>query len=558
MMQDFLEKWKKYFVFVGLLSCFINILQLTFAIYMFAIYRSIVASYSEISLYSITVVALYALLSLGFFNYLRIRLLNVASNELNQRFGERLYQHIIKIYAGPGKKTYFQGLNDLNMLQNFFNNQGVYALFDVPWAPLYLLLIYFFHPVLGGLATTGAVIVLLLSLLQNRFTRERMAKANAVNQRNKQIVDTILRNAEVVNSMGMRESLFNRWDGKNADVIQNQTVASRNAGIFQSITKPFQLFMQVLMYGVGAYYVLLGQLDVGLMVAASIIMGQAIGPIMRVMGAWKFTLQAKSAYNRLSQFMMQVDMAPEKMQMPAPAGKISAEKVYFRIDDRLLLADISFALAPGEILGIIGPSGAGKTTLCRVLLGIWPAVGGKVRLDNVDLFYWDQTELGQYIGYLPQEVELFEASVAENIARMGAAEEAWVEEAAEQVNIDEWIGTLDKGYSSQLYGDEGIIPSGGQKQRIALARALYGQPKLMVLDEPNSNLDEAGEKDLTDLFARIKQKRNMTCVIVTHQPDILSMADKILVLKSGRQIQFGPQGQVMRQLFNLQNQSRTG
>ena len=555
-MRDFLNKWKKNFVFVALLSCFINILQLTFAFYMFTIYRNIVASYHVPSLYTITVIALYALVALGFFNYLRIRLLNTAGVDLDQSLGDSVFKNILRGASVPGRQGYTQGMSDLGTLKGYFNNPGLYALFDAPWAPLYLLLIYFFHPVLGIVATIGAAIIFSLSLLQDYLTREKLGAANMKNNRNQQMVQTALRNAEAVNSMGMANDICNRWNQANAGVITDQTIASRYAGALQSVTRPLQISLQVFIYGIGAYYVMLGQLDVGLMVAGAIIMGQAVGPIMRVMGAWRFTVQAGAAYDRLSRFTAFIEQQPAKMSLPKPAGQIEARQLSLQIGQAQVLRNVSFELEPGELMGVIGPSGAGKSTLCRIMTGVWPARGGGIRLDGVDLYYWDQDELGRHMGYLAQDVELFDASVAKNIARMGPVDEALVEEAARAVHIHEWIESLPQGYYTPLGGSGGVTLSGGQRQRLGIARAIYGNPQVLVFDEPNSNLDTEGEKALIQLLADIKRQRLATCAVVTHKPEILDVVDKILMIKDGQVAAFGPKDQVFRHLLNAHAPSR--
>lgn len=547
-MRDFLNKWKKYLVFAALLSCFINILQLTFAFYMFAIYRSIVASYDELSLYTITVIALYALVCLGLFNYLRTRLLNAAGVDLNKSLGDRVFKHMLRGLALPGSQAYAQGLSDLDTLRNYFTGQGIYALFDAPWAPLYLLLIYFFHPVLGIVATLGAAVIFILSLLQDTLTRHRIGEANRRNNQNRRMVDIVLRNAEAINSMGMRHNICNHFNAENNAVIGNQTVASRHAGTLQSLTKPIQVLMQVLMYGIGAYYAMLGQLDVGLMVAASIIMGQALGPVMRAMASWRFTVQARGAYQRLRTFLDRIDSLPEKMTLPAPTGKIDARQLFCKIGQHQLLQNVSFGLSPGEQMGVLGPSGAGKSTLCRIILGLWPSMGGKIRLDDVDLFYWDQEQLGRHMGYLAQEVELFDATVGQNIARMGEVDIDRVKEAARAADMDEWIESLPEGYDTRLNPSTGIAVSGGQRQRIGLARAIYGRPSVLVLDEPDSNLDREGQAALIRILQEMKQQRRTTCVVVTHKPEIVQAMDRILVLKEGRAVQFGTPGEVFKQL----------
>ncbi|MCD6585247.1 MAG: type I secretion system permease/ATPase [Desulfobacteraceae bacterium] len=551
-MNEFLKKWKKYFIFAAVLSCFINILQLTFTFYMFSIYGQIVTSYSELSLYSITIIALYALVVLGLFNYLRTRLLNVAGLDLNKKFGDAVLKNMLKLHAYPAARGYAQGLNDLNLIMNFFNSPGLAAILDAPWAPFYLLLIVFVSPVLGLCATMGAVVILGLGILQNLFTRNRLAKANNLYGQNLNEVNVLIRNAEVINSMGMEKGICNRWDDQNESVITHQTIASRHAGIVQSITKPLQIFMQVVIYGIGGYLAMIGELDTGLMIVASIIMGQALGPVTRTMATWSHILKVKSAYARLSQFLNFISNQPKKMTLPVPMGHIKVENLFFKLGQKVLLKNISFSLLPGEILGVIGPSGAGKTTLCKLLVGIWPAFRGKVRLDDVDIFYWDHEELGRHLGYLPQEIELFNVSVATNIARMGEIDpdndQDKIETAAKTVNIHEFIESLPQGYETPLYAENGVSPSGGQKQRIGLARALYGQPKIIVLDEPNSNLDEIGEKELIKTISLLKKERSITGIIVTHKPEILSVVDKILLLKEGQVVDFGDKDEILNKI----------
>lgn len=548
-MKEFLRLWKRYFVFAALLSCFINLLQLTFPFYMFTIYRNIVVSYSLPSLYTITVAAIYALIVLVFFNYLRSRLLSAAGRDLNSSLRENVYVGMLKGFAGIKKQGYRQGLNDLETVRNYFSNNGLYAIFDAPWAPLYLLLIYFFHPVLGLIATAGAILMLILSVLQEFLIRDKMRRANQKNVQNQKLVDASLRNADVINGMGMIKGVSDRWEKDNQEVILNQTVSSRHAGSIQSIIKPLQNVLQILIYGSGAFFVMTEGFSVGLMVAAAIIMGRALAPLMQVMSAWKFTLQARDAYQRLDSFLTAMEKEPEKMTLPEPEGRLVVQNVNLRLKDSLVLKNINFDLSPGEFLGIVGPSGAGKTTLCRLLLGIWPSMGGKVRLDNIDIHYWDQEKIGQYIGYLPQEVELFPATVDENVARMGPVEEDKVKKASRLSGIGQITQSLPNGYQTEIEGENGLSVSGGQKQRIGLARALYNDPRLLVLDEPNSNLDEQGEQDLLEALKEVKQENRSTCVMVTHKPQLLNSMDKILMLRNGQVVMFGPRQQVFSKLM---------
>ena len=555
-MRAFLKKWKKYFVFAGLLSCFINILQLTFTFYMYSIYGNIVTSYSYVSLYSITILALFALAMMGLFTYLRSLLLGLAGVDLNQTLGETVFKNMIRINAFP-KKGYSQWLMDLNTVMGFFTSQGLYTIFDLPWAPFYLLFMYVISPALFLVAFIGTAVVFILSVLQNFLTRDRLVKANALYARNSGEVNTLLRNAEVIHSMGMAEGLCRRFDDRNAEIIGNQTIASRYAGVLQSITRPTQVFMQVLIYGVGAYLAVKRELNVGLMIAASIIMGQATGPLMRIMSTWSSILKVRTSYYRLHQFMEIFEMQPDKMRLPRPVGKLTVDHLFFKMDQALLLNNISFSLAPGEILGVIGPSGAGKTTLCKVLVGIWPEFKGKVRLDDVDMFYWDQEELGKHMGYLAQEVELFQTTVSRNIARMGEPDPAKVRKAAEMAGVAELVESLPQGYDTLLFTEDGVSLSGGQKQRMGMARALYNDPAMIVLDEPNSNLDQEGERALMKFLFKMKQTRSATCILVTHKPEILEAVDKILIMKNGQMVQFGDKAEITSKLSaQARNQQR--
>ncbi len=555
-MREFLHKWKNYFVYAAVLSCLINILQLTFPFYMFTIYQNILMSYSREALYTITFAALYALLVFGVFTFIRSRLLQRAGTDLNENLRDSIFISMLQAYAGPQKRGYRQGLGDLDTLRNYFANNGLYSLFDAPWAPLYLLLIYFFHPLLGAVATIGAVIMFGLSILQELLIRNRMSRANLNNQANQRFIDTVLRNAESVNCMGMLEGVADRWNRTNQEVLADQTQASRHAGLIQSMIKPLQIVLQVLIYAFGAYLAIMQGLSPGLMIAGAIIMGRALAPLMQVMGTWKITLQAKEAYKRLDAFCAAQEKKPKKMPLPAPQGHICAEQAVFALGRQVLLNNISFQLQAGDFLGIIGPSGAGKSTLCRLLTGIWPSVSGKVRLDGVDMFYWDQDMLGQFVGYLPQEIELFPVSIGKNIARMGDVDQLRVEKAAAAAGIHDLISRMPQGYATVVGGDEGVTLSGGQKQRVGLARALYNDPRLLVLDEPNSNLDESGEKELVRTLSVLKEKRACTCLLVTHKPEILHIMDKILVLRQGQVALFGPKNEVFQKMAQQSGQGK--
>ena len=538
-MTVFLKKWKKYFTFAALLSCFVNILQLTFPFYMFTIYRNIIISYSEYSLANITAAAFFAVMALGFFSYLRSRLLSTAGKELSLELRQKVYSIMVRACVLDNKRAYQGGLNDLEILRSYFSSPSIYALFDVPWAPFYLALIYLFHPMLGIIATLGAIVMVALSVLQEFLVRRSLKQANRINSQNQRFVDSFLRNTEVINGMGMIGAISDRFVRENNQVMINQTKSSYYAGAIQAMIKPMQNVIQVLIYCFGAYYAMTQGFNVGLMVAASIIMGRGLAPLMQVMSSWRSTTQAKESYQRLKEFSDRIENQTRNMPLPEPKGHIHVAGAVFRINEQVLLKGVSFELKPGEFLGVIGPSGAGKTTLCRLLLGIWPSMGGKVYLDGKDIFLWDKEEIGQYIGYLPQEIELFPGTVAQNIARLGTVDMASVDQAVEICGIKDMVDSFPEGAQTQLEGEKGIRLSGGQKQKIGLARAVYKTPKLLVLDEPTSNLDEQGEQQLLRTLLDIKQNYSCTCIMVTHKQSLLQSMDKILVLQNGSVAMFG-------------------
>jgi PrtD family type I secretion system ABC transporter len=548
-MVNFLNKWKKYFTFVALLSCFVNILQLTFPFYMFTIYGNVILSRSVFSLTNITVAAFFAVVILGMFSYLRSRLLARAGRDLSTILREDAYAVMIKGCVIDRQRAYQGGLNDLDTLRNYFSSPASYGVFDAVWSPFYLAIIFLIDPVLGLIAITGAALMVGLSGLQKYLVGASMKEANTLNNRNQRFVDSFLRNTEVINGMGMLGAVSDRFVRGNSQVMINQTRSSNYAGALQAMIKPLQNVIQVCIYCAGAYYAIKEGFNVGLMVAASIIMGRGLAPLMQVMTSWSFVDQAWASYRRLGGMTAFLEQKEPVMPLPPPKGRVDVEQVGYRIKERELLHNVSFSLQPGEFLGIVGPNGAGKTTLCRLLLGIWPCTGGKVLLDGAGIFTWDKEEVGPFIGYLPQEIELFPGTVAENIARLGKVDEEQVVRVVALCGLDEMVQQFPQGLNTPLEGENGLKLSGGQKQRIGLARALYGQPRLLVLDEPTSNLDTQGEQQLHDTLLQLRQKRAFTCIMVTHQLSLLHAMDKVLVLRDGRVALFGPKDAVFAELM---------
>jgi len=555
-MSEFLSEWKKYFTFAALLSCFVNFLQLTFPFYMFTIYRNVVVSYSGYSLGTITVAAIFSLTVLGFFHFIRARLLFNAGKKLNQKIIERVYSGIIRNYSAAGSRTYVQGLNDINTLRDFFSSHVLNSVFDAPWSPFYLVLLFFIHPVLGVVSLVGALIVIALAALQEVLVRKKMIEANVKNAQNQRFVNSFLNNIDVINGMGMSGAVSDWYEKGNRAVILNQTQSSLYAGAVQSAIKPLQNIVQVFIYCFGAYYAMTEGFSVGLMVAASIIMGRSLGPIMQVTSGWKTTIQAREAFDRLMKFDEFLNRQPEKMPLPFPEGNFLISSVGFSKGGPFILYDINLRINSGDFVGIIGPSGAGKTTLCRLLLGIWPATLGNVYLDGQDVFKWDKELSGKVTGYLPQEVDLFPGTVAENIARLGIPDMKKVEEAVDLCGIKPLIQSLPDGFDTVLETEDGIKLSGGQKQIIGMARALYDSPKILILDEPTSNLDEISEQLIINALKRFKASGKTTCIIVTHKPSLLQCVENIVVLRNGKVEMFGPKEAVFAKLTGNNNEKQ--
>ncbi|MBA3011221.1 MAG: type I secretion system permease/ATPase [Proteobacteria bacterium] len=547
-MVNFLKKWNKYFTFAAFLSMFVNMLHLTFSFYMFAIYRNVVISYSSASLANITTIAFFALIVMGFFIYVRSRLLAKAGENLTLELRQDIYSLMIKGNVMDNQRAYQGGLNDLATLQNYFSSPAVYALFDAPWSPFYMALIFLIHPVLGLVAVVGAMIVVGLSILQEVLIKQSMAEANTLNTKNFRFIDSFMRNVEVINGMGMIKAIQTRFARGNTRVMKNQTQSSMVAAAIQAAIKPMQNLIQVMIYCAGAYHAVKHGFDVGLMVAASIIMGRGLGPLMQVVSSWRMTVQARGAYEKVKAFSQLAVDQDEKISLPPPEGNISVENAVLIKANQILIRGVSFDMAQGEFLGLIGPSGAGKTSLCRLLLGIWSPSGGRVSLDNNDIFAWDKEEIGQHIGYLPQVIELFPGSVGENIARLGKIDAELLETAVALAGIKEMVESFPEGLDTQLEGENGLRLSGGQRQKIGLARALYGNPKLLVLDEPTSNLDEAGESQLLEALNKLKTDKACTCIMVTHKPALLQSMDRIMVLQNGSVAMLGPRDEVFSKL----------
>ncbi|HJB65601.1 MAG TPA: type I secretion system permease/ATPase [Candidatus Mailhella merdavium] len=555
-MQDFLRACRRFFGYAFFFSLFINILQLTFSIYMLQVYDKVLTSFSLSTLAVITIAALICLAVMALLEWIRSRLLVRAGIEFDFLLGERVLKQNLLRAVSPNSGIQREGqgtLRDVQILRNFLGGNAVFAFFDVPWMPIYFILIFILHPMLGMVAVSGGIIVFILGFITERLTRKRLENASRINAHAAAFTGAAVRNGSIVRAMGMIANVSGRWRKMNDLVIRLQTRASRSAGLIHAVSKALRVGLQVAIYAVGAYLTVTHVSTAGVMIAASIVMGRALAPLDQAMATYRQSLEAREAYRRLES-LFNNPLEPPSMELPDPVGELSVEGLYFSVGDRQIIKNVSFRMPAGQSLAIIGPSAAGKSTLCKLLLNIWTPLAGKVRIDRADIASWDSEKLGPHIGYLPQDVELFSGSVAENIARLGAVDSQKVIRAAQLAGVHHMILALPRGYDTQI-GEYGATLSGGQRQRIGLARALYGDPRIIVLDEPNSNLDEEGEASLLQAIVNLR-KLGSTVVLVTHKPNILSIVDNIMVMQDGQIVLCGARQEVLEKLAELQRKQR--
>ncbi len=551
-MSDFLAICKKVCLYAMLFSMFINILQLTFSIYMLQVYDRVLTSYNASTLAVITLAAVVALAALAILEWIRSRLLIRIGVEFERKLAFPILDTELRMASALRKQPEQGEIRDVQVLRSFLGSNAVFAFFDLPWMPIYFLLIFVLHPAMGTVAVVGGALVLLFGVLTQRIAAPRLQEANDVNRRAALLLAGATRNAHVIRAMGMISAVGERWHTLNAKVMRLQTSASRRVGLLHSVSKSLRIGLQVAIYALGAYLAITNQSSAGIMIASSIIMGRALAPIDQAMASYKQSLEARSAYRRI-RATLKGRNEKERMSLPTPRGELSVEGVAFAMNDAPLLEGVSLHLKPGTTLAIIGPSGSGKSTLCRLLLGIWPPSAGSIRLDGAELSSWDSEQLGSFLGYLPQDVELFSGTVAENIARMGKVDAGQVLRAAQLAGVHELILRLPGGYDTPI-GEYGQGLSGGQRQRIGLARALYGDPCVLVLDEPNSNLDEEGETRLMQSLLHLRQE-GKTIVLVAHKPAILAAADEILAFQMKGAPLYGPRAVILQKLESLRRQS---
>jgi PrtD family type I secretion system ABC transporter len=540
-----LHRFRPCLVWAGLFSVVVNLLLLVPALYMLQLFDRVITSRSEETLVLLTMAAVIALATMAALDALRARLLAAAASGLDKRLGPQVLDGVVAQTARMSGADYVNGLRDVNTLRGFLLGPGILGLFDAPWLPFFLLFVFLMHPFLGVVGLCGAAAMITLAVFNERFTRQPLERVQAEARRASRFVDAGVRNAEVITALGMLPALTKRWEALNGRVLREQAIASGLGNSFSAATKLTRQLVQVAMLAAGAYLVVEQQVTPGVMMASSIILGRALAPVEMLVGSWRVLVEVRTAWNRLDKLLAGAPRAEPGTELPAPKGVLAVERVVFALKpgEKPILRGVSFALDAGDTLGLIGPSGAGKSTLARLIVGVWQAQAGAVRLDGADVATWTHERLGPHIGYLPQDVELFGGSVAENIARLGEVDSPAVIRAAQRAGVHELILRLPKGYDTEV-GEAGGALSPGQRQRIGLARALYGEPRLMVLDEPNANLDAEGDEALARALRDLKQS-GITTVVVAHRPSLLSGVDKLLVLRDGAVEMFGPRAEIM-------------
>jgi ATP-binding cassette subfamily C exporter for protease/lipase len=543
--QQALQIFKRTFITIGVFSAITNMLALVPSLYMMQVYDRVLASQNELTLAMLTVLMLGAYLMLGALEMIRSFVLVRVGARFDMMMNKRVYTAAFEQNLKSAGGNAGQAMADLTNVRQFLTGSALFAFFDAPWFPIYLAVIFLFQVPLGFFALGGTVILIALAVINERITRKPLKEANTLSVEAGNIATNNLRNAEVIESMGMLPNLMSRWFKVHSKFLNLQANASNKAGVITAATKFVQLSLQSLVLGLGALLVIEGKMSGGMMIAASILVGRAMQPVQQVIAAWKSVSGVRSAYDRLTVLLEANPKRDVGMQLPKPQGAVSVEGVTASPPGvkAPVLRNVSFALNPGDVLGVIGPSGSGKSTLARLLIGIWPTLMGKVRLDGADIYQWNKSELGPHIGYLPQAIELFGGTVSENIARFGEVDPEKVVTAAKRAGVHDMILHLPEGYDTKL-GDGGAGLSGGQRQRLALARAMYNDPAVIVLDEPNSNLDDAGEQALVMAVLELR-KQGKTIILITHRMSALNATSKLLVLRDGQVQMFGPTAKVL-------------
>ncbi|WP_456471443.1 type I secretion system permease/ATPase [Caminibacter sp.] len=547
--RKILKKFKSIFFQVGIFSFFINLLMLAAPIYMLAVYDIVMPAKSIDTLLVVTAIIILFFISMGILDFIRSKILIITANKLDTLLNQKVYNAAFEMALKyPGKIT-TEPINDLQTIKNFLSGPAIISFFDAPWFPIYLAIMFAFDPIYGVYGLVATIIIIAFTIINDFVTKKGLKESINANRKAQNKFLNQIRNAEVVEAMGMRKPLFKRWMKDYYHYLETHTESTSKSSFYTNLSKSFRMMSSSLMYGVGAVLAITGHISPGMIIAGAVLLGRALAPITQLVSTWKTFTAAKESYVKLNSLLSEFNEEEDKkISLPEPKGALSFINVVTvpPLSQEPVLKNITFHIQPGETIGIIGPSGAGKSSLAKTALGIWKPAAGEVRLDGAEISQYKRDEIGPLMGYLPQDIELFEGTIAENIARFTNADDAKIIEAAKLAGVHEMIVKMPKGYNTKI-GPGGATLSGGQRQRIGLARAVFGNPKLIILDEPNSNLDDIGEKALIQALIQLKQKGS-TILFITHKTNILNLADKILFLQNGMLKLFGPRDQVLSQL----------
>jgi ATP-binding cassette subfamily C exporter for protease/lipase len=540
--------FRREFIIVGIYSMVANVLMLAPTLYMLQVYDRVLASQSELTLVAMSLLTLFLFAIMGFAEWMRSRLLVGTGVRLDQQLSTQVFNASFEAHLSQSGANPSRAFGDLIQVRQFLTGNGIFAFFDAPWTPIYMVVLFFLHPWLGVLGVCFAIIQAALAWFGHRHTLAPSEAAAQANSDANIFLQSKLRNAELLQSMGMIPNLRARWHERHLEYMDRSTVAQHQTHRVMAWSKFIRYTQQSLSLGAGALLVIDGQLSPGGMIAANVLMTRALAPIDMIVGSWRQFTGMRAAFERLERLLIAHPPRDLAFKRVPPTGAITLKGVFADAPGRSMpiLQNISAHVSAGTVVAILGPSGSGKSTLARVLVGIWPDVSGEVLMDDMPLDGWNRIELGPHIGYLPQDIELFEGSIAENIARFGAVDSALVIEAAQNAGLHEMILRFPKGYDTSI-GEAGSLLSGGQRQRIGLARAVYGLPSLVVLDEPNANLDDAGEAALFKTVQQLKAK-GKTVILITHRPAAIAAADRIIVLRDGQVQHDGPRDAVITAL----------
>jgi ATP-binding cassette subfamily C protein len=558
-LKDARRKSRALFWAVGLFSVFVNLLMLTGPLYMLQVYDRVLGSRSEETLLALSILVAFLFIIMGLLDYARGRILARIGARFQSELDGRVFSAVLRASArGFGANLTNSALRDLEAVQRLLSSPVLSAIFDIPWTPVFIAGIFMFHPWLGILAVCGGAFLVLITILNQIMTRKPVLESTTAAQFADRMADQLRSESELVQSLGMRGAVFQRWEQAREKALAANIHASDSGGGFAVLTKTFRMFLQSAMLGLGAYLVLQNQLTAGAMIAGSILMGRALAPIEQAIGQWALVQRASKGWENLTALLSEVPVEQPRTALPRPRAVLLAEQVTVVPpgQQQASLRMVSFVLNPGQAMGVIGPSGAGKTTLARAITGVWRAAGGKIRLDGASLDQYDPDVLGQHIGYLPQRVQLFDGTIAENIARLSLQpDDAAVVKAAQKAAAHEMILAFPDGYDTRVSANGGRL-SGGQLQRIGLARAMYGDPVILVLDEPNSNLDNEGSQALNVAIKQMKADGGAV-LIMAHRPAAIQECDLLMVLEGGARKAFGPKDDILREMVKNHEQIRS-